>query len=213
LPNKTNLTLKEKKLVKPKFKKRTAIAVGFVGSVLWGTTCILENQNAIAQLAGGMFIVNELSKKCLDVAGNTGSSVANGTQLVLNECEISGFNSSGGITDQKWEFIRGGFIRNKLSNKCIDVVGKPGTTNFLLLQLNECEISGFSSPGVATDQRWEYIGAGFIRNGLSNRCIDVGGDAATANNKILQLYDCELSGFSPGSGKPSDQRWGWQPSP
>jgi hypothetical protein len=100
--------------VKPKFKKRTAIAVGFVGSVLWGTTCILESQFAIAQLAGGMFIVNELSKKCLDVAGNTGSSVANGTQLVLNECEISGFNSSGGITDQKWEFIRGGFIRNKL---------------------------------------------------------------------------------------------------
>ncbi|AUB44136.1 hypothetical protein COO91_10356 (plasmid) [Nostoc flagelliforme CCNUN1] len=32
MPNKTNLTLKEKKLVKPKFKKRTAIAVGFVGS-------------------------------------------------------------------------------------------------------------------------------------------------------------------------------------
>ncbi|WP_157816552.1 RICIN domain-containing protein [Nostoc flagelliforme] len=194
--------------MKPNSRKCTAIAVGFVGSLLWGATCILENQNAIAQV-GGIFIRNELSNKCIDVSGDPGT--ANGTQLLLNECELSGFTGSGRITDQKWEFIRGGFIRNILSNKCIDVVaGELATANGTRLQLLTCETSGFSRPGIATDQRWEYIGAGFIRNGLSNKCIDVFGNPATANNTPLVLSDCEISGFS-GSGNTSDQRWRWEP--
>ncbi|MEH1901794.1 MAG: RICIN domain-containing protein [Nostoc sp.] len=194
--------------MKPNLKKRTAIAVSLVGSLLWGATCVIENQNAIAQV-GGMFIINELSNKCIDVAGDPGT--ANGTQLILSDCELSGFNASGRITDQKWEFIRGGFIRNKLSNKCIDVFGQPGTTKGALLQLFDCELSGFSSSGSTTDQRWEYIGAGFLRNGLSDKCIAVFGDPGTANGTALILSDCELSGFS-GSGRSSDQRWRWQPS-
>ncbi|MEH2043738.1 RICIN domain-containing protein [Nostoc sp.] len=194
--------------MKPNLKKHTAIAVGFVSSLLWGATCVLENQNAIAQV-GGIFIINELSNKCIDVAGDPGT--ANGTPLALFDCELSGFNDSGSTTDQKWEFIRGGFIRNKLSNKCIDVAGDPGTANGAPLQLFDCELSGFNASGKTTDQRWEYIGAGFIRNGLSNKCIDVSGDPGTANGTPLVLSDCEISGFS-SSGKSSDQRWRWQPS-
>ncbi|MEH2436359.1 MAG: RICIN domain-containing protein [Nostoc sp.] len=194
--------------MKPNLRKHTAIAVGFVGSLLWGATCVLENQNAIAQV-GGIFIRNELSNKCIDVAGDPGT--ANGARLQLFDCELSGFNSSGRTTDQKWEFIRGGFIRNVLSNKCIDVAGDPGTANGAPLQLFDCELSGFNPSGRTTDQRWEYIGAGFIRNGLSNKCIDVAGDPGTVNGAPLQLFDCELSGFNT-SGRTSDQRWRWQPS-
>ncbi|MEH2166079.1 MAG: RICIN domain-containing protein [Nostoc sp.] len=157
-----------------------------------------------------MILKNELSNKCIDVAGDAGT--VNGAPLQLFDCELSGFNStSGRATDQKWEFIRGGFIRNKLSNKCIDVAGDPGTANNARLQLFDCELSGFNSTsGRATDQRWEYIGAGFIRNVLSNKCIDVSGDPGTANGAPLQLFDCELSGFNP-SGSTSDQRWRWEP--
>ncbi|MCC5657538.1 RICIN domain-containing protein [Nostoc sp. XA010] len=193
--------------MKPNLKKQAAIAVGFVGSLLWGATCVIENQNAIAQV-GGMFIRNELSNKCIDVAGDPGT--VNGARLQLFDCELSGFNPSGRITDQKWEFIRGGFIRNKLSNKCIDVAGDPGTANGAPLQLFDCELSGFNTSGNTSDQRWEYIGAGFIRNGLSNKCIDVAGDPGTANGAPLQLFDCELSGFNT-SGRTSDQRWRWEP--
>ena len=193
--------------MKPNLKKPTAIAAGFVGSLLWGATCFLENQNAIAQV-GGMFIRNELSNKCIDVSGDPGT--VNSTPLLLFDCELSGFNGSGRITDQQWEFIRGGFIRNKLSNKCIDVQGQPGTVNGARLQLFDCELSGFSSSGATTDQRWEYIGAGFLRNGLSNKCIDVQGQPGTVNGTQLQLFDCEISGFS-SSGSTSDQRWRWEP--
>ena|GEM_PF-1291451 len=189
-------------------KKCRAIAVGFVGSLLWGATCVLENQNAIAQV-GGIFIRNELSNKCIDVDGDPGT--ANGTRLILFDCELSGFTGSGRPTDQKWEFIRGGFIRNKLSNKCIDVEGQPGTANGTRLILSECELSGFSSPFGTTDQRWEYIGAGFLRNGLSDKCIDVSGDPGTASGAALLLNECEISGFN-SSGRSSDQRWRWEPS-
>ncbi|WP_181374129.1 RICIN domain-containing protein [Nostoc commune] len=194
--------------MKPNSKKCTAIAVGFVGSLLWGATCVVENQNAIAQV-GGFFIINELSNKCIDVVGDPGT--ANRARLELFDCELSGFTGSGRITDQKWEFLRGGFLRNKLSNKCIDVVGDPGTANRSPLELFDCELSGFTGSGNTTDQRWEFIGAGFLRNGLSNRCIDVVGNPGTANRARLELFDCELSGFT-GSGARSDQRWRLQPS-
>ncbi|MCC5605430.1 RICIN domain-containing protein [Nostoc sp. CHAB 5834] len=194
--------------MKPNLKKCTAIAVGFVGSLLWGATCVLENQNAIAQV-GGFFIINELSNKCIDVSGDPGT--ANGAPLLLFDCELSGFNGSGRTTDQKWEFLRGGFLRNKLSNKCIDVSGDPGTANGAPLLLFDCELSGFNGSGRTTDQRWEYIGAGFLRNGLSNKCIDVVGNPGTVNGARLELFDCELSGFT-GTGARSDQRWRLQPS-
>ncbi|MBN3893891.1 MAG: ricin-type beta-trefoil lectin domain protein [Nostoc sp. NOS(2021)] len=192
--------------MKPNLKKHTAIAVGFVGSLLWGATCILENQNAIAQV-GGMFIINELSNRCLDVNGDPGT--VNGAPLILYDCELSGYNSSSGrITDQKWEFIRGGFIRNVLSNKCLDVNGDPGTANGAPLILYDCELSGYnSSSGRITDQKWEFIRGGFIRNVLSNKCLDVNGDPGTANGAPLILYDCELSGYNSSSGRITDQRW------
>ncbi|MEH2362276.1 RICIN domain-containing protein [Nostoc sp.] len=194
--------------MKPNLKKHTAIAVGLVGSLLWGATCVLENQNAIAQV-GGIFIRNELSNRCLDVSGDPGTG--NNAPLILADCELSGFSRSGRITDQKWEYIGAGFLRNKLSNRCLDVSGDPGTGNNAPLILADCELSGFSRSGRITDQKWEYIGAGFLRNKLSNRCLDVSGDPGTGNNAPLILADCELSGFS-RSGRTSDQRWRLEPS-
>lgn len=134
-------------------KKCRTIAVGFVGSLLWGATCILENQNAVAQV-GGIFIRNQLSNKCIDVAGEPGTG--NNAPLQLYDCELSGFSSSGRLTDQRWEYIGAGFIRNQLSNKCIDVGGEPGTVNNASLQLYDCELYGVSSSGQPTDQKWQW---------------------------------------------------------
>ncbi|MBD2450156.1 RICIN domain-containing protein [Nostoc sp. FACHB-152] len=178
--------------------------ISFVATVV---TCILASQAANSQIRSGIFIINELSNKCIDVAADPGT--VNGTPLQLWDCELSGFSpNTGSPTDQKWEFISGGFIRNVLSNKCIDVAADPGTVNGTPLQLWDCELSGFSpNTGSPTDQKWEYIGAGFIKNQLSNKCIDVTGNPATANGTPLQLWDCELSGFNPNGGRSSDQRW------
>jgi len=87
--------------VKLNSKKCRAIAVGFVGSLLWGATCVLENQNAVAQV-GGMFIRNQLSNKCIDVGGEPGTG--NNAPLQLYDCELSGFSSSGATSDQRWRW-------------------------------------------------------------------------------------------------------------
>jgi hypothetical protein len=94
------------------------------------------------------FIVNELSGKCLDVAGYPGRY--NGSKLIIYDCE---FGDPG--TDQRWTFTSNGFIRNKLSGKCIDVAGAPGRENGAPLQLWDCELSGRNAQnGSRTDQKW-----------------------------------------------------------
>jgi hypothetical protein len=187
-------------------QKRTLLysQASFIATVV---TCLLASQSASAQLGSGVFIINELSNKCIDVAADPGT--ANGTPLQLWDCELSGFHAiSGRPTDQKWEFIRGGFIRNVLSQKCIDVAADPGTANGIPLILWDCELGGVHAiSGRPTDQKWEYIGAGFIRNQLSNKCIDVAADPGTANGIPLILWDCELGGVHATSGRPTDQRW------
>jgi len=92
----------------------------------------------------------------------------------------------------------GGLLENKLSGKCIDVAGSPGTANGAWLQLWDCE---FGSPST-TDQRWTFTSDGFIQNVLSGRCIDVLGSHGTANGTRLQLYDCDF-----GNPSTTDQRW------
>jgi hypothetical protein len=104
--------------------------------------------------------------------------------------------------------VRGSFIVNTLSGKCIDVDGIPGTNNTARLQLFDCEYSGRDPfQGKATDQRWELTSGGFIRNTLSGKCIDVDGIPGTNNTARLQLFDCEYSGRDPFQGKATDQRW------
>ena len=107
---------------------------------------------------GDGFIVNQLSGKCIDVAGAPGS--ANGAPLQLWDCERSGRNrDNGSPTDQKWVVTNQGFIRNKLSGKCIDVSGAPGSANGAQLQLWDCELSGRNRDnGSTTDQRWRLDG-------------------------------------------------------
>jgi hypothetical protein len=116
-----------------------------------------ENGSATDQiwiLRNDGFIVNQLSGKCIDVAGAPGTG--NGARLQLWDCELSGRNrDNGSATDQKWTLMRNGFIRNRLSGKCIDVAGAPGRDNSAPLQLWDCELSGRNADnGSATDQRW-----------------------------------------------------------
>ena len=176
-------------------------------SIVCLVTLFHGNQAVQAQLNNGFFIYSSLSGRCIDAGGAPGTG--NGTRLQLYDCELSGFNrDNGSATDHRWEIIAGGFIRNTLSGKCIDVAGAPGTGNNAPVQLYDCELSGFNRDnGSPTDQRWEIIGGGFIRNTLSGRCIDVGGAPGTGNGTQLQLYDCELSGFNRDNGSLTDQTW------
>lgn len=102
------------------------------------------------------FIRNTLSGKCIDVAGAPGR--ASGAKLQLWDCELSGRNGdNGSITDQRWVFTSGGFLRNRLSGKCIDVSGAPGRTNGAVLQLWDCELSGLNADNNSvTDQKWQF---------------------------------------------------------
>lgn len=100
------------------------------------------------------FIQDQLSRKCIDVAGGPG--VDNGAALQLWTCELSGYNAdNGSVTDQKWAVRSDGYIQNLLTGKCIDVAGAPGTINGARLQLWDCELSGYNvDNGTTTDQRW-----------------------------------------------------------
>jgi len=130
--------------------------------ILWDCelTSVNPDNNSITDqrwiLTSQGFIRNALSGKCIDVAGAPGR--ANGDKLQLWDCELSGRNSDNGtITDQRWFFTSGGFIRNRLSGKCIDVAGAPGRSNGSTLQLWDCELSGRNADNnSATDQRWQF---------------------------------------------------------
>jgi hypothetical protein len=128
--------------------------------VLWD--CELSGRNADNgsptdhkwTLTSNGFIRNVLSGKCIDVAGAPGRE--NGAKLQLWNCELSGRNADNGSrTDQQWTLTSNGFIRNRLSGKCIDVAGAPGKGNGAPLQLWDCELSGLNADnGSPTDQRW-----------------------------------------------------------
>lgn len=147
----------------------------------------------------GQLLVNRLSNKCLDVSGAPGTQ--SGAALILYDCERSGMNPNGSPTDQMWEFTPQGFIRNTLSGRCVDVSGAPGTANGARLILWDCEMDGRSITGQPTDQTWELLPSGHIRNRLSGRCIDVAGAPGTNNGARLQLYDCEFN------QRVTDQLW------
>ena len=149
--------------------------------------------------AQGRFIVNQLSGKCIDVSGAPG--MKNGAPLILYSCEFSGRNPNGSPTDQMWEVLPQGFIRNTLSGKCIDVPGAPGIKAGTALILYDCELSGRNPNGSTTDQQWQFTKEGLIRHKLSGLCLDVKGAPASNNGARLQLAACEVA------GGPSDQYW------
>ena len=156
---------------------------------------------------GGRFIVNGLSGKCIDVSGDPGS--ADGTRLQLWACESTGRSASGAQSDQKWEMLPNGFIRNRLSGKCIDVQGQPGVAAGSRLQISTCETSGRSPSGAPTDQQWQMLPSGLVQNKTSGLCIDVSGEPGTADGTPLLVWPCESSGRSP-SGARTDQIWRFQ---
>lgn len=177
-------------------------------SVVGGVVISVDSSKAVfAQQNNGRFIRNSLSGQCIDVAGAPGTS--NGAKLQVWNCESSGFNNENGSpTDQKWTLTSDGFIKNTFSNKCIDVAGAPGTSNGAPLLLWDCESSGRNNDnGSPTDQQWQLISGGFIRNSLSGKCIDVAGAPGQGNGSILQLWDCELSGRNSDNGSSTDQTW------
>ena len=157
-----------------------------------------------ANAGGGRFIVNNLSGKCIDVSGAPGT--ANGSELILWPCETSGRSTNGAETDHRWQMLPNGLIRNKLSGKCIDVQGQPGTVDGSRLQISTCETSGLSPNGAQSDQQWQMLPNGLIRNKASGKCIDVSGEPGTADGTRLLLWPCEASGHSP-SGAQTDQVW------
>jgi len=105
-------------------------------------------------ITGDGFIKNSLSGRCIDVAGAPGTG--NATKLQLFDCETSGRNrDNDSETDQRWTITGDGFIKNKLSGRCIDVAGAPGKGNAAPLQLFDCELSGRNRDnGSETDQQW-----------------------------------------------------------
>jgi hypothetical protein len=117
---------------------------------------LLIKQPSRAQNSNVRFINNLLSGKCIDVPGAPGRS--NGAPLQLWDCELTGVNpDNNSTTDQRWVLTSGGFIRNTLSGKCIDVAGAPGQTNGARLQLWDCELSGRNRDnGSDTDQQWRF---------------------------------------------------------
>jgi hypothetical protein len=117
---------------------------------------LIDKQSSDAQEANGRFINSLLSGKCIDVAGGPGRS--NGAPLQLWDCELTGVNpDNNSTTDQRWVLTKGGFIRNTLSGKCIDVGGAPGQSNSAPLQLWDCEFSGRNRDnGSNTDQQWTF---------------------------------------------------------
>jgi hypothetical protein len=147
-------------------------------------------------------VVNSLSGKCIDVAGDPGKD--NGSKIQIWDRQFS--------SDQKWEITQEGFIKNLLSGKCIDVDGAPGKDNGSKLQLWDCEVSGYNAYNNSpTDQKWEITQEGFIKNLLSGKCIDVGGAPGKDNGSKLQLWDCEVSGYNAYNNSPTDQKWFWIP--
>jgi hypothetical protein len=157
-----------------------------------------------------VFIRNTLSGKCIDVAGAPGAE--NGTPLLIWDCNFSGRNTENGSpTDQKWTLTSDGFIRNRLSGKCIDVAGAPGTHNGAPLLIWDCNFFGRNTEnGSPTDQKWTLTSDGFIRNRLSGKCIDVAGAPGIENGALLVLWDCNFSGRNAENGSPTDQKWKMQ---
>ncbi len=120
-----------------------------------GIYFIFDGQASDAESTSGSFIVNKLSGKCIDVAGAPGRD--NAAPLQLFDCELSGRNrDNDSETDQRWTITGDGFIKNKLSGRCIDVAGAPGKGNAAPLQLFDCELSGRNRDnGSQTDQQWD----------------------------------------------------------
>jgi hypothetical protein len=96
---------------------------------------------------------------------------------------------------------QGRFIVNQLSGRCLDVVGAPGTQNGARIVLYDCEFSGQSANLAQTDQQWQVLPSGLIRNILSGRCIDVSGGPGRNNGTPIVLFDCEVG------QRNSDQYW------
>ncbi len=66
---------------------------------------LTSSQETSSTFQSELLIKNSLSGKCIDVAGAPGT--VNGSQLLLWDCESSGFNrDNGSSTDQKWRLTK-----------------------------------------------------------------------------------------------------------
>jgi len=145
--------------------------------------------------------------------GDSGGPILNAKSHVVGVASCSNRDSSSHYEPvypfYEWVHGEGGmFIRNSVSEKCIDVKGIPGKNNGDILQLWDCELSGKDPYNNApTDQKWIFTKDGFIKNVVSGKCVDVKGIPGKNNGDILQLWDCELSGKDPYNNAPTDQKW------
>ncbi|MBP0030843.1 RICIN domain-containing protein [Roseofilum sp. Guam] len=153
------------------------------------------------------FLRNKLSGRCLDIAGRPGDAGPArlggnaGSNAQIWDCSYDNPQQD----DHVWVLNSRGYLIEKNSGHCLDVVGAPGTHNGANIALGLCEFSGYAG-GAQTDQRWELLPGGYLRNKTSGRCIDVAGSPGVNNGANVQLTNCELSGNNHDRTR-TDHRW------
>jgi len=187
-----------------RFNKKFLTALSVAGIAL--LLSIGANQ-ATAQSRREGFLRNQLSGRCLDIQGRPsdpgphGSGGNLGSNAQLWDCSYDNPQQD----DHVWILNSDGFLIERNSGHCLDVAGTPGTANGSNIQLSRCEFSGYSHGG-QTDQRWELLPGGYLRNRTSGRCIDVSGSPGVNNGANIQLTNCELSGNNHDRTR-TDHRW------
>jgi hypothetical protein len=94
-----------------------------------------------------------------------------------------------------------GYIRNKLTGKCVDVDGSPGVSDGLELKTVQCEFHYSNN-----DHEWELTPNGFIFHPLSGKCMDVSGVPANGASEGLQVY-LRYCNTTVGSLEYFEHRW------
>jgi len=123
-------------------------------------------------------------------------------EAILGDCKEDPTKMYSKYVD-KWQFTDMGFIKNKYSDRCIDVLGTPGKESGTHLSVTKCEDKGISTTGL-----WVQDPRGFIINTGSNiksqsKCMEIFADPwnntqlRTAGQE-LWLDFCKLN---------SDQKW------
>jgi Ricin-type beta-trefoil lectin domain len=130
------------------------------------------------QPAGSLlYIVNQHSDKCLDVAG---ASTADQAKVQQYECHEGG--------NQRWMLVPHQEIINQQSGKCLDVAG--GSL------ADQTPVQQFHCHG-GPDQHWRVTQRGEIVNQNSGKCLDLP-NGGTTDQIGLQQFGCHQG---------SNQRW------
>jgi hypothetical protein len=132
---------------------------------------------------------SELKNSCLQLGEVTYQYTRDqGDGYIFKMEPSSGGERSPGEQVNVWVSFWSGFIVNKYSGKCIDVMGSPGTAEGSRIQLWSCE---YSDPN--TDQKWKLELNGYFINTLpTNMCLGMIGGGPLIDN-FFYLSNCDGS--------------------